>query len=99
MKDAVETYNAWVETGGKPPEVRRVAPYVVETAWHLSSLTEVSIRLMSGRHAAELWPHRRFWKFEWLVRMGKAERSSTIRLRRVKQGYMLSSPTKWSPGS
>ncbi|AET34191.1 hypothetical protein [Pyrobaculum ferrireducens] len=39
---------------------------------------------MSGRHAAELWPHMRFWKFEWLVRMGKAERSSTIRLRRVK---------------
>jgi IS605 OrfB family transposase len=84
VKDAVETYNAWAEAGGKPPAVRRVAPYVVEISWRFNSLTSLSLRLMSGRHTAELWPHKRFWLFEWLVRIGKAKRASTIRLRRVK---------------
>jgi IS605 OrfB family transposase len=39
---------------------------------------------MSGRHVAELWPHKRFWLFEWLVRTGRARRANTIRLKRVK---------------
>jgi transposase len=84
VKDAVETYNSWAEAGGGPPAVRRVAPYVVEISWRLNSLTSLSLRLMSGRHVAELWPHKRFWHYEWLVRIGKAKRASTIRLRRVK---------------
>jgi transposase len=84
VKDAVETYNAWAEAGGKPPAVRRVAPYVAETAWSANSLTSLSIRLMSSRHVVELWPHKRFWLFEWLVRTGRARRANTIRLRRVK---------------
>jgi hypothetical protein len=84
VKDAVEIYNSWVEAGGRPPAVRRVSPYGDERAWRISSVTALSIRLMSGRHAAELWPYKRFWLFEWLVRIGKAKRASTIRLRRVK---------------
>jgi transposase len=84
VKDAVEAYNSWIEVGGKPPAVRRVSPYVKEGAWRMEGLTAVSLRLMSGRHAAELWPHKRFWKFEWLVKTGRARRSSTIRLRRIK---------------
>ncbi|AET31516.1 zinc ribbon domain-containing protein [Pyrobaculum ferrireducens] len=84
VKEAVEAYNSWAEAGGRPPEVRRVAPYVDERTWRFDSATALSIRLMSGRHAAELWPHKRFWLFEWLVRGGRAKRASTIRLRRVK---------------
>ncbi|MGB9704129.1 MAG: transposase [Pyrobaculum sp.] len=84
VKDAVEAYNAWTEAGRRPPAVRRVAPYVAETSWRPNSLTSLSVRLMSERYAAELWPHKRFWLFEWLVRIGRAKRSSTIRLRRVK---------------
>ncbi|MGB9706004.1 MAG: hypothetical protein ACPL3C_11180, partial [Pyrobaculum sp.] len=84
VKDAVETYNSWVKTGGRHPKVRWVAPYADERAWRFDSLTAVSIRLMSGRHAAELWPHKRFWLFEWLVRIGKAKKASTVRLKRVK---------------
>jgi len=83
VKDAVETYNAWAEAGGKPPAVRRVAPYVVEISWRPNSLTSLSLRLMSERHVVELWPHKRFWHYEWLVRIGRAKRASTIRLRRV----------------
>ncbi|MGC9052166.1 zinc ribbon domain-containing protein, partial [Pyrobaculum sp.] len=83
VKDAVETYNAWAEAGGKPPAVRRVAPYVREDSWRIDGLTALSIRLMLGRHIVELWPHRRFWHYEWLVRTGRARRASTIRLKRV----------------
>jgi IS605 OrfB family transposase len=39
---------------------------------------------MSSRHVVELWPHKRFWRFEWLVRTGRAKRASTIRLKRIK---------------
>jgi len=84
VKDAVETYNAWAEAGGKPPAVRRVAPYVREGAWRIDGLTALSIRLMLGRHIVELWPHKRFWHYEWLVRTGRATRANTMRLRRVK---------------
>ncbi|MGC9117743.1 MAG: transposase [Thermoproteus sp.] len=84
VKDAVEAYNAWAEVGGRPPKVRRVAPYADERAWRMEEPTAVSLRLMNSRRIAELWPHRRFWKFEWLVRTGRAKRASTIRLRRVK---------------
>jgi transposase len=77
-------YNSWAEVGGRLPEIRKVSPYVAETAWRFDSLTAVSIRLMYGRHVAELWPHKRFWFFEWLVRTGRAKRASTIRLKRVK---------------
>ncbi|MGC9119790.1 MAG: transposase, partial [Thermoproteus sp.] len=84
VKDAVETYNAWVETGGRPPEIRKVSPYTDERAWRFDSLTSLSLRLMSSRHVVDLWPHKRFWFFEWLVRMGRAKRANTIRLKRVK---------------
>ncbi|AET31634.1 hypothetical protein [Pyrobaculum ferrireducens] len=84
MKDAVEAYSAWAETEGKPPVVKRVAPYSDERTWHFGSPTAVSIRLMSGRHIVELWPRKRFWRFEWMVMTGRAQRSSTIRLKRVK---------------
>ncbi|MGB9705853.1 MAG: hypothetical protein ACPL3C_10415, partial [Pyrobaculum sp.] len=83
VKDAVEAYNAWATAGGRPPEIRKVSPYADERAWRLDSATALSIRLMSGRHIAELWPHKRFWLYEWLVGIGKAKRASTIRLRRV----------------
>ncbi|MGC9119092.1 MAG: zinc ribbon domain-containing protein [Thermoproteus sp.] len=84
VKDAVEAYNAWAEAGGRPPSIRRISLYVVETAWRFDSLTALSLRLMNSRHIVELWPHRRFWKFEWLAKTGRAKRASTIRLRRVK---------------
>jgi len=84
VKDAVETYNGWAEAGGRPPAVRHAAPYVADTAWRLTSPTSLSIRLMSSRHVVELWPHKRFWRFEWLVRTGRAKRASTIRLKRIK---------------
>ncbi|WP_158307121.1 hypothetical protein [Pyrobaculum ferrireducens] len=61
VKDAVETYNAWATAGERPPEIRKVSPYTDEMAWRLDSATALSIRLMSGRHIAELWPHKRFW--------------------------------------
>jgi IS605 OrfB family transposase len=80
----VETNNAWAEDGGGPPAVRRVTLYVAETAWRFDSPTSLSIRLMSSRHVAELWPHKRFWLFEWLVRTGRAKRAGTIRLKRIK---------------
>jgi IS605 OrfB family transposase len=84
VKDAVETYNAWAEAGGRPPEVRRVALYATKDAWRMEGVSAISLRLMSSRHVVDLWPHKRFWKFEWLVRIGKAERASTIRLKRAK---------------
>jgi IS605 OrfB family transposase len=84
VKDAVEAYNAWREVGGRPPEIRRVSPYADERAWRFSSATALSIRLVSGRHVVDLWPHKRFWLYEWLVRIGRAKRASTIRLKRVK---------------
>jgi len=80
VKDVVETFNAWREAGGRRPEVRRVAPYVDERAWRLYGVATLSLRLIDARVTAELCPHRRFWRFE--VRMGKAKRASTIRLRR-----------------
>ncbi|MGC9050407.1 zinc ribbon domain-containing protein [Pyrobaculum sp.] len=90
VKDAVEAYNAWATAGGRPPEIRKVSPYTDERAWRLNSATALSIRLMSGRHVVELWPHRRFWLFEWLVRTGRAKRAGTIRLKRVKnQVYVI----------
>ncbi len=90
VKDAVEAYNAWAEAGGRPPEIRKVSPYADERAWRLNSATALSIRLMSGRHVVELWPHRRFWLFEWFVRTGRAKRAGTIRLKRVKnQVYVI----------
>ncbi|MGC9169526.1 MAG: transposase [Thermoproteus sp.] len=84
VKDAVEAYNSWAEAGRRPPRVGRVAPYVRGDAWRFDSATALSIRLMSGRHVVELWPHRRFWKFEWLAKTGRAKRASTIRLKRVR---------------
>ena len=84
VKDAVETFNAWVETGGVRPTVRRATPYADERAWRFEDFTAISIRLMNGRHIVDLWPHRRFWRFEWLVRIGKASRANTIRLKRIR---------------
>jgi IS605 OrfB family transposase len=84
VKDAVEAYNGWTEAGGRPPRVRRVAPYADERAWRFDTPTSLSLRLMSGRHVAELWPHKRFWHYEWLIKTGRARRASTIRLKRVK---------------
>jgi hypothetical protein len=84
VKDAVETYNSWAEAGGRPPEIRKVSPYATQIVWRFNSPTSLSLRLMSGRHVVELWPHKRFWLFEWLVRTGRARRANTIRLRRVK---------------
>jgi IS605 OrfB family transposase len=84
VKDAVEAYNSWAEAGGRPPEIRKVSPYATPNVWRLNSLTSLSLRLMSGRYTAELWPHKRFWLFEWLVRTGRAKRASTIRLKYVR---------------
>jgi IS605 OrfB family transposase len=84
VKDAVETFNAWVETGGARPTVRRVSPYADERAWRIEGQTAISIRLMNTRHIVDLWPHKRFWRFEWLVRIGKASRANTIRLKRIR---------------
>ncbi len=85
VKDAVETtFNAWVETGGVRPTVRRVSPYADERAWRMEGQTAISIRLMNGRHIVDLWPHKRFWKYEWLVITGRARRVNTIRLKRTR---------------
>jgi transposase len=84
VKDAVEMYNSWTEAGGRPPAVRRVAPYVKEGAWRMEGVSAISLRLMSVRYIVDLWPHRRFWHFEWLVKTDRAKRASTIRLKRVK---------------
>ncbi|WP_428495305.1 hypothetical protein, partial [Pyrobaculum sp.] len=83
VKDAVEAYNSWAEAGGEPPAVRRVSPYGDERAWRFDRPTAISLRLMSGRIVAELWPHKRFWLYEWLAKTGRATRASTIRLKRV----------------
>ncbi|MGC9052211.1 MAG: hypothetical protein ACP5J3_14935, partial [Pyrobaculum sp.] len=84
VKDAVEAYNSWAEAGGRPPEIRKVSPYATPNVWRFDSPTSLSIRLMSGRHVVELWPHKRFWLYEWLVRTGRARRANTIRLKRVR---------------
>lgn len=84
VKDAVETFNAWVETGGRKPVARRATPYADERAWRMEGQTAISIRLMNSRHIVDLWPHKRFWRFEWLVITGRARRVNTIRLKRTR---------------
>ena len=84
VKEAVEVFNSWIETGGVRPTVRRVSPYADERAWRMEGQTAISIRLMNGRHIVDLWPHKRFWRFEWLVITGRASRANTIRLKRIR---------------
>ena len=83
VKEAVEVFNSWIETGGRKPVARRVSPYADERAWRFEDFTAISIRLMNGRHIVDLWPHKRFWRFEWLVITGRARRANTIRLKRA----------------
>ncbi|MGC9170631.1 MAG: hypothetical protein ACP5HD_07800, partial [Thermoproteus sp.] len=44
VKEAVEAYNSWAETGGRPPSIRRISLYADERAWRMKGLTAVSLR-------------------------------------------------------
>jgi len=70
------------------PEVRSVSIRFTEKAWdyeqfiHSIAPVRIALSLPGGRREVWLRPHRRFWRYWWLVLNKEAELASTLTIKR-----------------